>query len=138
MMRTLLLLPLALLLSCGSTGDSPPETSAPSPEPDTTADAASAAQSPGADWRAYPDPPGEEWPTTPLDDARWVSVSADLGCIGRAHHGDPSSHRASLHRVLAHWQTTASAVMDFGIAVNKGDRAGELGNRVAERVQSCR
>ena len=80
----------------------------------------------------------EEWPTKPLDDDRWVAVSADLGCIGRAHHGDPAAHREAMTRALAHHATTAAEVMDYGIAVNGGPKAGDLGGRVARRVQGCR
>lgn len=129
-----LFLALGLLVAgCGSDATS----SAPSagdPSPSASTDASASA----GDWRGYARVAVEEWPTKPLDDDRWVAVSADLGCIGRAHHGDPAAHRDAMTRALAHHATTAADVMDYGIAVNGGPKAGDLGGRVARRVQGCR
>ena len=136
MPRLLLTSFVALLIACGGT-----ETTAADPlsDGDGTADASSPAPTgDSADWRAYPAAPGEEWPTRPLDDERWVRAAGDLGCIGRAHHGDPSAHREAMQRVLAHHATTAEAVMAYGIAVNSDERAGTLGARVADSVETCK
>jgi len=108
--------------------------------PPATADAPAVlpAPNPSAEgWRAYP-VTGKEWPTEPLDDARWVAATGDLGCIGRAAHGDPDTHRAFMARVLAHHATTAEAVMAFGIEVNASPRAGALGEQVNAAIQSCK
>ena len=106
--------------------------------------AAAATPEPGpadllADWRGYAEPEAATWPTEPLADERWAQVTAELGCVGRAHHGNPGAHRAAMNKVLAHGRTTADAVMEYGIGVNADPtRAHALGGRVAEAVQRCR
>lgn len=130
----LLLLALALLVAgCGS--ELP---SSVSPARDSSSSASTDVSASAGDWRDYAEVGVEEWDTKPLDDDRWVAISADLGCIGRAHHGDPVAHREAMIRALAHHATTAVEVMDYGIAVNGGPKAGILGGQVAERVQGCR
>ncbi len=90
------------------------------------------------EWRTYADP-GDDWESEPLDDARWMHASAELACVGRAHHGAPDRHRVALRQVLAHHRTTAAAVMDYGVLVNEdGTRALELGAQVAQAAQTCR
>jgi hypothetical protein len=92
---------------------------------------------PGA-WSAYPPAPGAEWPTTPLDDARWAQTTAELACSDRAHQGDPDAQEDGAQRILAHHGTTAAAVMDYGVAVNAdAERAPRLGELVAAAVENC-
>ena len=125
------------LPACG--GEAPELTPTPSSSSDSTPGNVTAETSDGADWRSYADPGDAEWDIQDLDDARWVAVSADLGCIGRSLHGDPDAHREALRRVLAHHATTSDAVMSYGVAVNEApERARTLAPQVAERVQTCR
>lgn len=93
-----------------------------------------------AHWRSYPAAPGvDEWPVQPLDDARWTRASADLACAGRALHGDPDAHHQAARRILFRHQTTAQALMDYGVAVNQdGPRALALGADVAASAERCR
>jgi hypothetical protein len=137
MVRLLLPLALASLLGCGGAARSvDAEAAAPAGSVGT---ASAATSTPGGpDWRSYPPAPGDSWPTRPLDDERWVRAAGDLGCIGRAHHGDPVAHREAMNRVLAHHETTAAEVMTYGIAVNSDARAGALGGRVSQAVETCR
>jgi hypothetical protein len=75
---------------------------------------------------------------TPLDDARWVQVSADLACAGRANHGDPEAHQDAARRILFHHHTDGRRVMDYGIAVNQdAERAVRLGTQVADAAVAC-
>jgi len=124
-----LVLALSLLTACGGSSSSDATGEQPT---------ASAPAVPTSDWRAYPEPTSDEWPEQPLDDERWVAAAADLGCIGRAHHGDEDGHRAAMRRVLAHHATNQHAVMEYGIGVNAGPDPKELGRQVADRVAACR
>lgn len=131
------LVSLLTLPACG--GETPEPPPAPASSSDPTPARVRAGTTGEADWRSYPDPGDAEWTLQDLDDARWVAVSADLGCIGRSLHGDPDAHREALRRVLAHHATTADAVMGYGVAVNEApERARTLAPQVAERVQTCR
>lgn len=91
-------------------------------------------------WRTYAEPPArDDWAASTLDDARWVRVSADLACAGRALHGDPDAHHQAARRILFHHQTHSAAVMDYGIGVNQDSRrALKLGAEVATAVEACR
>lgn len=132
---------LALLLGCGRSpipeGEPPTDSGSGAAEVGSPTQDGTTSSDP-ADWRAYPAPESDEWPTRPLDDDRWVAVSGDLGCVGRAHHGDPAAHRAGMNAVLAHHATKAADVMEYGIAVNGDSRAGTLGAKVSDAVQTCR
>ena len=94
------------------------------------------------DWTAYPDPPGDDLEpseTVPLNDARWPRVAAELACAGRVKRGDADAHRLAARRVLHFHQTSAQAVMDYGIAVNlDAGRAARLGSLVASAAEHCR
>ncbi len=135
-----MLLVAALLVSaCSGAGESvapavaPPAAEAATPE------------APGlqlGDWTTYADPPAEELEPdqiVALDDDRWARVSAELACAGRVERGDAGAHRLAARRVLHHHETTAEAVMDYGIAVNLDPaRATRLGALVATAAERCR
>ena len=93
------------------------------------------------DWTTYPAPPGEDLEpeqTKPLDDDRWARVSAELACAGRVERGDAGAHRLATRRVLHFHQTTAAAVMEYGIALNLDpERALRLGELVATAAERC-
>ena len=135
--RPLLLFVLALA-ACGSSPSTPP----PTPSPEATATPSAPGALPDALvlglWSEYPAPDADEWAVAPLDDLRWAVAAAELACSDRAHQGDMEAQREGARRVLAHHQTTAAAVMDYGIAVNADpDRATELGERVAVAAENC-
>lgn len=130
--RPFAVLALSFLLACGGSG-APEGSDGP-----TTSSTPAAGAVPTSDWRSYAEPTSEEWPETPLDDERWVAAAADLGCVGRAHHGDEDGHRAAMRRVLAHHGTNQHAVMEYGIAINAGTDPKGLGKQVADRVAACR
>ena len=131
-----LLCVLALLSACSSASTSPVAPPIPPEIPGGDVVASGLV----GDWRGYGDPADEgEWERAPLDDDRWARITAELACIGRAHHGDPEEHRAAMRRVLAHHRSDARAVMDYGVAVNAdAARAHTLGAQVAEAAQVCR
>lgn len=135
-MRALLLF-VVLLVACPSSPE--PVTADPTgtpTDPEPTADAV--ASDLVGDWRSYADP-GDEWDAEPLDEERWMRVSAELACIGRAHHGDPDQHRSAMRQVLAHHRTQAADVMEFGVQINQdAARSHALGARVATAAQNCR
>lgn len=93
-----------------------------------------------ASWRSYaPAPLTDDWAQSPLDDASYVQVSAELACAGRANHGDPEAHHQAARRILFHHGTRAEMVMNYSIAVNQdGPRAVRLGAQVAEATDGCR
>ncbi len=139
-------LPLAACGGGGSDGPTEQETTSP-PEAPTADDqdgvAATDAGPPGAvsvgDWSAYAAAPEEDWAVRPLDADRWAVTSAELACAGRANHGDPDALRAASRRILHHHETTAVAVMEFGIEVNADpERALRLGEVVASATERCR
>lgn len=133
-MRHTALLLFALLLGCPAADTS--TAAVPAPPADTGGDAVASGLV--GDWRGYPDPGEDAWETAPLDDDRWMQTTAELACIGRAHHGDPDRHRVALRQVLARRQTTAESVMEYGVKVNEdGARALVLGARVADATQTC-
>ena len=135
MLRLVLALLALALVACPSSEPAPVD-----PVPDEPSTGDWLASTLVGDWRAYPDPGSDgEWESEPLDDARWMRISAELACIGRAHHGDPEAHRAAMRQVLAHHKTSAKDVMDYGITINEdGDRARELGAKVSDAAQTCR
>ncbi len=91
------------------------------------------------DWSSYAEPEEAEWPTEPLDDARWAVVSAELACAARANHGDPDAQRKASRKILAHHETTGPEVMEHGIAVNADpEKALKMGEAVAAATEACR
>jgi len=91
------------------------------------------------DWASYGEPAADEWSTAPLSAARWANTAAELACAGRANHGDPGAHTAASRRILAHHETTAEAVMAYGIEINADpQRAHALGEIVAAATETCR
>jgi hypothetical protein len=131
-----------LLVGCtpdsGTPGGPAPEVEAGDGMADGAPDGSVGAVEVG-DWSAYGEPERDEWKTDPLTPQRWVHVSAELACAGRANHGDEGSLEDSSRRILAHHRTTAEAVMTFGIGVNQDpEQAHTLGELVATAAETCR
>ncbi len=132
-MRWLLPL-LTLLWACPS-----PSTPEPAVEDDGVVVAYGAEPLHLGDWTRYPAPVGQEWPVRTLDDERWMKVTAELACASRGSRGNPDAHRASSDAILQAHETSAAAVMAFGVQVNaEPDRAFKLGGQVAATIEVCR
>ena len=96
------LLALMMLSACSRAGTAPP-----SAEPTPAVVQIAAASTAGAlvlgDWTTYAEPEGqgvEPEEIVPLDDDRWMRVSAELACAGRVERGDAGAQRAAAARVL--------------------------------------
>lgn len=135
----------ALLTLAGLVAGCPAPTTATEPTPDPDAGDGITDETPQpasvevGDWTSYAEPKDEQWHTEALDTPRWSVVTAELACAARANHGDPDAQRQASRRILAHHETTGSAVMEHGIEVNADPaRAHALGEAVAVATEACR
>jgi hypothetical protein len=145
-----LLLPVLALSITACTGSSSPLTEPLQGEgdgsvrpADTDGSTGTPSSTPGSEpgaWERYSEAPADaDWPVRPLDDERWVLVSAEFGCAGRSSQGDPEAHRRRVQNIAFHHKTTPRAVMDYGVRLNTGDsiRAQDLGLRVRDTLGHC-